>query len=186
MLALLALLAMVILIQWIGLKMLRNQGRRGGSSRIVGKHVGCRVYNSVSQSVNNTTLTKLNFDSVRYSDGGTFWVVGNPTRITVPITGVYMIGHCFEFSGNADGRTRYADLYVNNTIVIGEHSGSGYGASGNPADTTLLSIACPWKMNAGDYVEVRVYQNSGSTLSTTASTLNNANNNEVWCELISI
>jgi hypothetical protein len=139
----------------------------------------CRVYRSTTQGITSSTLTTLSYDTERWDNGG-FWAVGQPTRLTIPVAGEYMVGGQIEWTANT-ARTRYADWFANGTTIIGEHSGSGFAVSGNIADTCLLGGCTTWRFAAGEYVEQRVYQNSGtSPLNVLASTATTANQNEFW------
>jgi hypothetical protein len=82
----------------------------------------------------------------------------NPSRVTIQKTGWYFISYTVGFSANSLLR-RIIYLKVNNTV---DHFGlTGMGlSSGN----WYATCALPLYLEANDFVEVRAYQNSGSTL----------------------
>lgn len=130
-------------------------GTGGGGS---GVFRGCRVKRGgAAQSIPNTTLTKVQFDAVRYGDP-TWWNAGNPTRITVPITGSYHVGAIIEWqSGSAVG-SRYADIFWNNVSRLAEMAGGFATVATDNAQCVGSAIA---PLTAGDFIECRVYQNTG-------------------------
>lgn len=145
---------------------------------------GARVYRNTTQTVANTTLTTMSYTTERW-DTDNYWSAGAPTRLTIPTAGTYLFGASVELANTTAQRTRYADLLLNGTTIITEHSGSGFAVSANTSDTVILSASVAWECQAGDYVEVRVYQNSTASLSTTAGTATSANLNEFYVERLS-
>lgn len=126
-------------------------------------HAACRVSRSTNQSINNTTLTKISYDAVRLGDAS-WWSAGDPTKITVPYTGYYTIGGHVEWDLNAT-KSRYADIYVNNTLRGAEMTG-GWGCV--VTDNPQCNGQSLYFLRAGDYIECRVYQNSGGALNALA------------------
>lgn len=55
-----------------------------------GKFSGVRVSNSADQAITSGVDTILTFDTERH-DTDDYWNVANPTRLTVPITGFYLV-----------------------------------------------------------------------------------------------
>jgi hypothetical protein len=90
------------------------------------------------------------------SDNGGYWSGGAPTRITIPTgkSGKYLIWVAVEWSANAVG-IRIADLRVNGSSVI--HYVSQSAAS---ALETGQVFCFTMDLNAGEYIEARVYQTS--------------------------
>jgi hypothetical protein len=121
---------------------------------------GCRVKRNTSQNTTTGTLSKISFDAVRYGDSSWFNFASQPTRITVPATGYYLVGGFMEFALNSNG-SRYGDIYVNNTSRICE-LGGGFvvNAADNPQCVGNTIVA----LTANDYIEMRAYQNSTTTL----------------------
>jgi hypothetical protein len=124
-------------------------------------HVSC--YKSGTQSINNTTYTAVTFDTEAYDTGACHSTSSNTSRLTVPSGGggLYEIWANIDFASNATG-FRYAEFYLNGATVID--------VTAIPAVNGTVTA---WEMNtkrllsAGDYVELRVYQNSGGALNIT-------------------
>jgi hypothetical protein len=138
----------------------RLLARVGISLKDNGNLIGklCRVSRATNQTgVVTSTLTKITFDAVRYGLTS-WWSAGAPTRITVPTAGYYIVGASCEFDASATG-ARYADIFKNNTTILAELAGGG---ANTAADTPSLVGEAPVLLAANDYIEARVYQNSGA------------------------
>lgn len=124
------------------------------------KLVGCRVYNSGSQSINNTTLTALTFDSELYDDDTMHSTVSNTSRITMTTAGRYHVGATVTFDANATG-SRIVLLRLNGTTYFAKdrHMTVTTGST-----TTSATVSSDYNFSATDYVEVIVYQDSGGAL----------------------
>ena len=130
----------------------------GGSLR--NRFIGARVYNSASQSINNNTLTALNFDSERYDSDALHDTATNNTRLTVPVAGVYHVGCFVNFAADVDGR-RVIRLLLNGTTVIGN---SNYHPTQEPTFGTNVPLSTDWSFAANDYVELHVLHTAGAAL----------------------
>lgn len=123
-----------------------------------------RVFNSANISiVTSGTPQFLTFDSERFDNGGLHSTSVNTGRLTAPITGLYMIGGGVEFAVSGIGSRQLA-LRVNGTTFIATENQSAVAG-----DVTEMDIATPYRMTAGDYVELRAFQNSGGALNVTAA-----------------
>lgn len=121
------------------------------------------IYQNTPQSVANASTTvALNFDT-EVDDPHNMWVSGSPSRITVPFAATWDAQGVVSWSVNTTG-VRRVWLRVNGATTV---PGS---AASVPAMATIgASVAtkvCKIKLNAGDYIEVLAYQNSGGALST--------------------
>lgn len=123
-----------------------------------------RVFNSANISIADSTFTALTFDSERYDNGSLHDTGANTSRLTAPITGLYAIGACLQWAASAAGR-RQARLRLNGTAYIDmiEHAPSAAGA------TTVQDPGTDYRLTAGDYVEVVVFQSSGGALNVEAA-----------------
>ena len=118
---------------------------------------GARVRNSPVQTIHTgvATYTPLTFNVVD-TNVGSVYSASQPTRLTAPVAGTYMVTAGISW-GNASGAgQRVLALRVNDSTFIAE--------SDQPplSDTTLeqtLATAC--HLNAGDYVQAVVEQTSG-------------------------
>lgn len=123
-----------------------------------------RVYNNAAISVANATLQALTFNSERFDSGGMHSTTGNTSRLTVPITGLYLIGATLGWDANATG---YRGLHfrINGATYIATNMTASVTAA-RPvfhATTTLYQLA------ASEYVEAVVEQGSGGALNVQAS-----------------
>lgn len=115
-----------------------------------------RVYKATGQSIPNITVTALTFDTERFDDGGLHSTVSNTSRLTAAKAGVYVISAAVGFvEAGAGGLVLI--LRVNGTTSIALDQGVA------ATDTTISTI---YKLNAGDYVEVLAFHNSGAAKTT--------------------
>lgn len=119
--------------------------------------IGARVVRSSTQSIPNNTDTDILFSSASY-DTDTFWVVGTPTRLTVPYDGYYTLDAFVEFAVNSSN-TRILRAYLNGSTIL-----SGLTIPAHPASFTRLSISATVFMSATNYVVFRVLQDTGASL----------------------
>lgn len=125
---------------------------------------GCLAYGLTAgvQSIPNNVLTALSFQATSYDTNAFHSSFVNPSRLTVPSDGTYMISATGRWAENAVG-TRQMSIFIGGTAVgfgIATDIKSPSGASGSCAH----SIGIPLQMSAGSYVEIYVYQNSGGAL----------------------
>jgi hypothetical protein len=120
---------------------------------------GMRLRHSVDQNVTTATMTTLTFDTESIDIGG-YHSSGNPTRGVAPITGVFEVSFAAAYTEvTAAGQQRKGDICVNG--VLQKEFFSTRGAVG---DIIGLSGSMILSLTAGDYVEIKVWQNSGSTI----------------------
>jgi len=115
---------------------------------------------STSQTITTSTQTKVIFDEVD-SDGWNCWDVSpNPTRLTAPLTGRYIITGNVAFEAASSGH-RAINILKNNTLELAR---SDFNPVSNSVDTHSTVTCHAVSLTKGDYVELRVWQNSGSDL----------------------
>jgi len=115
---------------------------------------------STAQTITTSTQTKVVFDAVD-SDGWNCWDLSpNPTRLTVPLTGRYIITGNVAFEASASGH-RAINILKNNTLELAR---SDFNPVSNSIDTHSTVTCHAVSLTKGDYVELRVWQNSGSDL----------------------
>lgn len=118
--------------------------------------LGAKVKTQNSTVIATNTTTYFSWESVDYYDINMVNLTSNPTRITIPRTGRYFVGINFAFEAVATSYWQ-ADIVVNRvspTLTSGiQNHPSTFGAI-NISEDAILTI--------GDYVEARVYQNTGS------------------------
>lgn len=123
-----------------------------------------RVFNSANIAITTGTVTALTFDSERYDNGSLHSTSANTSRLTAPITGLYMIGGHVRFAANATG-TRQVLIRLNGATFLEPDSKANLGA-GAAVDFTVTTA---YQLVAGDYVELIVFQDSGGNLNVTAA-----------------
>jgi hypothetical protein len=123
--------------------------------------VGCSVYASSNQSINNATFTYLNFNSEEFDTDSFHDNSTNNSRITIPSgkSGKYLVVGNVHFAPNATGGRSFY-LYKNGSADIFSidipTSSATYDTSQN---FSLIR-----DLTAGDYLQLRVYQTSGGAL----------------------
>lgn len=123
---------------------------------------GARVRHAASAvTVQHNATAVLSYDTTDFNIGGVFSAT-QPTRMTAPVAGRYLIIASVRWYPNASGRRTIA-LEVNGTAAqIARTNVSAYSTTASLSpEQTAQTI---YKLNAGDYVEVWAYQDSGGPL----------------------
>jgi hypothetical protein len=127
---------------------------------------GAKVTVSAGQTITTATNTAVSFDVTTY-DTNTYWSAGQPTRLTVSETGYYLLQGFVGFAAFNGNRAITGKIYVNGAaatpeITDGDRLSENTGVAwGNPQGMQLL--------NAGDYIELMAYQDSGGNLNTSTA-----------------
>ena len=123
--------------------------------------IGARVYHNAVQSVNNGAWTAVVFNSERYDTDGIHSVVLNTGRLTCQTAGTYNItGHC-RWASNLVG-DRGIRVRLDGATIIAGYDVNATGVSQESIDTI-------YKLAAGQYAELLVYQASGAPLNLSVS-----------------
>lgn len=127
-----------------------------------------RCTNTVAQSVNNTTLTAITFDTETHKTvSGMHSTSSNQSRLIATSAGLYTIAATVGFVANATG-TRMISIRLNGTTAL---TGAGNIRAVNSAsEATYLSVTTTYRLAVNDYVEVMMYQSSGGGLNTAVDT----------------
>lgn len=117
---------------------------------------------AVAQSIPNTTLTTVVFDTDNKTQGGLTRVGG---VFTVPVAGVYQVTYSCQWTTNATG-IRESTVYINNNIAtsFGYSAVAGYAAAAAITQNTLNVY-----LSANDNIRVQANQSSGGALSVSAT-----------------
>lgn len=122
----------------------------------------CRVSASANQAVAANTLVIVTW-AVEEFDNAAMGNLGvNNDRITFTSTGVYLIEAQINMAsnGNATVNARHGEIFTNLGGSVGFNSEPGIqGTAVEWACTTMYRVA-----TVGDFVRVRVFQNSGAAL----------------------
>jgi hypothetical protein len=122
--------------------------------------IGCRVHRTTNLSLLNATLTDVPFTSEAFDTNGFHSNTTDTARITIPtgLSGYYYLSANAQFNSSTTG-SRLSYFLLNNTTVL---------SYSELPSTNLASIVgfngVPYYLNAGDYVTLRVYQDSGGAL----------------------
>lgn len=116
------------------------------------------AYHSVSQAVASSGLVVLALNSERYDTDTMHDLATNNSRLTCKTAGSYAVKAGLEWAGNATGE-RITELTLNGAITIARVRGAAGLVNQNPSTTYALAV--------NDYVELRVYQDSGVALNIT-------------------
>lgn len=132
-------------------------------SYLSAKNASCRAYRTTNQSIANATWTAIQFDATRFNTGA-MWVSGSNTRITFALAGGYVVAGGISFAGAAAGY-RYTSIMVNGgTDIVFSRNGN------TDANDQHVFISTVYQFNAGDYIQMRAYQDSGAALNAMAYT----------------
>ena len=125
--------------------------------------LNARVGRNTTQSMGNNNEDPITFNIVRFDNGG-FWNSGSPTRLTAPASGLYLIGGNIQFAHNTSGR-RILRILINGSNYIADQRSNATAASSDLA----LNVNTIYPLSAGNYVELRAFQDSGGSLNVLAA-----------------
>jgi len=114
-------------------------------------------------TIGSATWTAIDWTGHSRTLTGFTWDSGNPTRITFTEGGVYLVNALVTWEANATGQRQMAFRLNGSTDIANQATpGTNVTYAGN----TLNQLR---EYAANDYLELRVYQNSGGNLSITGS-----------------
>lgn len=121
--------------------------------------VGCRASNSVAQSIPTSVTTAVTFNTESFDTDGFHSTTTNTSRMTVPSGkgGKYLVTGGATFATNATGN-REIYIYKN-----GNQYSSAF-SPGTSVGSTSVVISDIVTLSPTEYVEIRVAQDSGSTV----------------------
>lgn len=118
----------------------------------------CLLRLSSNQSLANATFTAISWDAEDSDPDSMHDNSTNPTRITVPTAGIWLVTANVVFQNNGNGQ-RQVFVKVNGTIQAGvSYVERTSGNQNGVVYTRLLSLS------ANDYIEVWAYQDTGGSL----------------------
>ena len=118
------------------------------------KQSGCRAYLNADQSVGNEVYTKINFGTEVWDTQNEFDPTTNH-RFTVTKAGKYLVTAGVMMLSPSSGQRFIIAIYKNGTKVLDVYKQVPGTA------TYAIPIAGILDVNAGDYIEIFVWQNSG-------------------------
>ena len=128
-------------------------------------HIGARVYNSSSFSVNNATGTVLTFNSERYDtdpNGNIHSTSVDTGRLTIQTTGKYLVFFTGEYAADPDGYREFAFRLDGITFIAAMRVPAL--ASG----VTRIAFGTVYDLNASSYLEVLAEHTAGAALNVVA------------------
>lgn len=131
-----------------------------------------RAYNSAAIAIPNTTVTAVTLNSERWDDTANpmHSTSANTSRLTCFIPGLYVIDGHNQWAAAAGGVQRYSAIRI--TFAAGGTTTPAEQVKTNSA--TLLhqtSVHEQYRLAAGDYAELVVFQDSGGNLNVTSPEL---------------
>lgn len=139
-----------------------------------------RVYNDANLTHStNGGWQAVSFNSERYDTTAMHSTTTNQTRLTIGVTGLYLVGGCVDFAADVDGR-RDLQIWISgsqtNAIVADSKN--------NLANSVVrLNVSTAYRLTSGSYIELMAYQDSGGNL-----TINNTGkySPEFWAHWIGV
>lgn len=135
----------------------------------------CLLWRQSNQSIATASETAIQFATGTGSGGGTPEVSDpsslhdlstNNTRITIAVAGKYMIGGEASFAASTAGTQRYVRITVNGSSIFRQSVPVA------PASVTLtMNVGGLYPLAASDYVEIKVYQDTGGNINCTDAKL---------------
>lgn len=119
-----------------------------------------KVYNTAVQAIPNGVSTVVAFDAEIFDTDGMHDTVTNNSRITIKTPGLYSITAASDWAVNATG-IRMLEIRKNGAGLPQEFAHQSTPSSSTYARQTM---AVTLMLAAGDYIDLSVYQTSGSPL----------------------
>lgn len=124
----------------------------------------CEVIQTVAQSIPNAG-TALLWDTEIVDTDGMHSTTTNTSRVTIQTPGRYLLGGAVCFTANATGR-RGSWWSVNGVALSGGEAIYASPSAGNPTTSARMRAIY---LNAGDYLELFAFQDSGGALATSVA-----------------
>jgi hypothetical protein len=129
----------------------------GGVGRETMALLYCSLRILAAQSIANNTFQTLNWDHVETDPSG-MYTGGAPSRITVPVDGVYIVNHVLTYAGMGSG-VNVAGILLRNGVGYQQL----YGESSAPVAVNENGGTALIQASAGDYLQLQAFQQSGSS-----------------------
>lgn len=113
---------------------------------------------STTQSIPNTTVTSVVFNSEVFDTHNGHDTLANTSRYVAPIAGVYLVAVQAPFVSNVNGKR---ELWLSRSDGVGFQTATVWPATALDA---FLSVSAPIPLAAGAHIEPLVWQNSGGAL----------------------
>jgi hypothetical protein len=140
-----------------------------GWTFVGGKHPRCTVTRSAAQVIANATNTAITWDTESADTDAIHSTVTNTSRLTVPagMGGLWGIGYTLEWAiaPGAGQRAAWLSINGNTTGRLAYNLPASMPGTDTPAYAGFTTVA----LNAGDFVELYVYQATGGNVSAATS-----------------
>jgi hypothetical protein len=130
----------------------------------------------VAQAIANTTFTALTWDTEVRDNDAVHSTVTNTSRMTVVTAGWYRVSGTCGWAGSATGQ-RLSRWAVNGTGVEGTEIAFSSALSTTSA---VPAVTADFFLNAGDFVELFVWQNTGGSLNTNIGSTTKSRAQLLW------
>lgn len=124
----------------------------------------CRVYRSTNQTIGSGALTPVAFDFRSFDTLGSMWQPGDPSKIVLPVRGIYAArGHVRWQASAAGGSDKATSLTLSGTVLDTDNE---------PLDGTVersANIGGEFYGEAGQVLQMQIFQNSGGNLNLVAA-----------------
>ena len=120
------------------------------------KQSGCRVVLSANQSIQDSTVTVIAFDTVDFDNQGEFDTTNY--RWTALKTGYYSVAVSGLIEIDTDGKIAWVGIEKNGTNILSNRKHSGV------ADSISPSAFGRFYLVTGDYIDFIILHNNGSTI----------------------
>lgn len=149
----------------------------GNTTVAAGESINAVYQQSSGQSIPSDADTIINFDIKNFDSHGMV-TTGSGWKAIVPISGKYDITGLVEFTGQTftQGNVIYANVlrYNSSGVFIESRLVSEFSVAYTGSQAQLINLnAGMFNMNSGDYIQVTVFQNSGSAKTLRASSFTN-------------
>lgn len=130
----------------------------------------CRVYRATDTThTSNGSWQAVAFVSESFDTNSLHDNSTNPSRLTVPATGYYMIFAQIQFASNATGNRGLR--FRKNGATNSGLGGGNFMPAISGASARINIHSGPVSLTAGDYVEIEAFQSSGGSLAIEANTV---------------
>lgn len=135
-------------------------GPTGPAGSIIGPY-SCRLYNTTTQSVPNAVYTTLAFDSELWDDGPLHSTISGTTKITLPISGRWLLNAKIPYQANTGGAIRALRIVKNTSLNEDLDQRSPVASI---LYSTIVNGSTIVNSGPGDFFEIQAFQDSGFPL----------------------
>lgn len=135
-------------------------GPTGPAGSIIGPY-SCRLYNSTTQTIANSTYVTLTFNNELWDDGPLHSTSSFQSRITLPIAGRWLLNAKVPIQANVAGSIRALRIVKNTSLNEDLDQRSPVA---NILYATIVEGSTIVNSGPGDFFEIQVFQDSGFPL----------------------